>query len=439
MSDPTVLLDLAATISNAALTITRHNLAVSAPAPSFVAESSSNGPVNGNGVAKANDGKSELDQKEALDAAASLIQASTDLQILVSGPENYLKSLSYGYHDITALAVVIEFDLARKVPIESSVSFKELSISSGCPLGQLERVLRLLFLRRIFYEPRPGYVAHTVVSQRMVINPELTAFLGHCTHEAFPAASRLVDALRKYPLSEEPNETGFNIAFNTVDPLFTFLSKHPERFERFNRGMAGLSKSGGRSAQQVVEGFPWDSLGAATVIDVGGGNGHISLALAERYPQLSFVVQDLEAAILSGTESLPSTLKGRVQFEVHDMFQPQKRSGVDVFYLRHILHDWPDHYAVKILQNLVPGMKPDSRVIISDSVIPPPEQLHGLHEKLVRYLDIQMMVLHNARERTEEDFAGLLARADPRLKIKKVWRNGPDAAASTVVEAVLVG
>jgi hypothetical protein len=110
----------------------------------------------------------------------------------------------------------------------------------------------------------------------MVINPELTAFLGHCTHEAFPAASRLVDSLRKYPLSEEPNETGFNIAFNTVDPLFTFLSKHPERFERFNRGMAGLSKSGGRSAQQVVEGFPWDSLGAATVIDV-------------RFPILDFV------------------------------------------------------------------------------------------------------------------------------------------------------
>jgi CRISPR/Cas system type I-B associated protein Csh2 (Cas7 group RAMP superfamily) len=56
-----------------------------------------------------------------------------------------------------------------------------------------------------------------------------------------------------------------------------------------------------------------------------------------------------------------------------------------------------------------------------------------------RYLDIQMMVLHNARERTEEDFADLLARADPRLKIKNVWRKGPDAAASTMVEAVLVG
>jgi hypothetical protein len=52
---------------------------------------------------------------------------------------------------------------------------------------------------------------------------------------------------------------------------------------------------------------------------------------------------------------------------------------------------------------------------------------------------MQMLVLHNARERTEEDFAQLLERADSRLKIKKVWRNGLDAAASTMVEAVLVG
>jgi 6-hydroxytryprostatin B O-methyltransferase len=107
--------------------------------------------------------------------------------------------------------------------------------------------------------------------------------------------------------------------------------------------------------------------------------------LAEAYPELSFVVQDLENAIASGVDALPPALQGRVQFEVHDMFQPQTRQGVDVFYLRHILHDWPDDWAVKILRNLVPALRPDSRVIISDSVIPPPEQLHGLHERFVRY------------------------------------------------------
>jgi hypothetical protein len=174
------------------------------------------------------------------------------------------------------MAVIIEFDLASKVPLGSSISFNELSASSGCPVGRLERVLRLLFVRRIFRESQPGYVGHTSISERLAIDQDLTAFLGHCTHEAFPAASRLVDSIRQYPDTEEPSQAGFNIAFNTTDPLFTFLSKHPDRFDRFNRGMAGLSKSGGRSDQQVVDGFPWDSLGNALVIDVSCHSGSIS-------------------------------------------------------------------------------------------------------------------------------------------------------------------
>ncbi|KAL2859608.1 S-adenosyl-L-methionine-dependent methyltransferase [Aspergillus pseudodeflectus] len=437
MANPTVLLDLASTISNAALAITRHSLDTSTPPPSFIPLRPVNGVANGNGAVQKQP-TSEAAQKETLDAAASLIQAATDLQILVSGPENYLKSLSYGYHDITALAVVIEFNLAQHVPLDSEISFKELSLVSGAPLGRLERILRLLFVRRIFHEPRPGYIAHTTASERLVTNPELTAFLGHCTHEAFPAASRLVDSLRKYPNTEEPSQAGFNVAFGTEDPLFTFLTKNPDRFERFNQGMAGLSKSGGRSVKQVIEGFPWGDLGEATVVDVGGGNGHVSIALAEAYPSLSFIVQDLEGAITSGAASLPASLQDRITFEVHNMFTPQTRQGIDVFYLRHILHDWPDDWAVKILKNLVPALKPTSRIIISDSVIPPPDQLHGLHERFVRYLDLQMMVLHNARERTEGDFAELLRRADERLRIKKVWRGGHDAAAGTIVEAILV-
>jgi hypothetical protein len=95
MANPTILLDLASAISNAALTITRHGLETSAPAPSFTPQRPVNGIANGNGAARKKI-STEAAQKETLDAAASLIQAATDLQILVSGPENYLKSLSYG-------------------------------------------------------------------------------------------------------------------------------------------------------------------------------------------------------------------------------------------------------------------------------------------------------------------------------------------------------
>jgi 6-hydroxytryprostatin B O-methyltransferase len=106
--------------------------------------------------------------------------------------------------------------------------------------------------------------------------------------------------------------------------------------------------------------------------------------LANAYPDLSFVVQDLASPIEQGKASLPLALTDRVRFDEHDIFTEQPVKGADAYYLRHILHDWPDKYAVKIVANLVPALKHGSRILISDSVIPPTGQLHGLDEKLVR-------------------------------------------------------
>ncbi|QIW97762.1 hypothetical protein AMS68_003280 [Peltaster fructicola] len=356
MADTQELTDLAQTISQATQIITKHR--------------------------NAEDGDSSSTE-QMLKATAQLIQATTDMQILVSGPENFLKNMSLAYHEMTAMAVVVEFNLAPLVPLESSITFQELAKQSGAPPGRLERVLRLLFLRKIFYEPTSGSVAHTAISRCLVTNPELTAYLGHCTHEAFPAASRLVDSMRRYSSTEGPSETGFNIAFDTPDPMFSFMAKHPERYDRFNKGMAGFSKHGGRSVQAVVDIYPWDKLNQAVVADVGGGHGHVAIALAKQYPELSFVVQDLSVAVDAGARLLAPELKKRVAYEAHDMFDNQTDKKIGVFFLRHILHDWPDEHAIKILRALIPAMQPGSRVLIMDLVIPPPQQLHGLHEKFI--------------------------------------------------------
>ncbi|KAI9801588.1 MAG: hypothetical protein M1825_003267 [Sarcosagium campestre] len=431
----TPLLDLAQIISNATLVITKAQLQEQAELPSFEHHAATNGR---NGTAKKTAPLPGPSTKEVLDAKANLVQAASDLSTLTLGPATYLKSLSYGYHDITALSVVLEFDIANTVPLDGDISFEELSRLVGFDAGRLERILRLLFVRKIFVESRPGYVAHSAVSAHLAKNKELAAFLGHCTGEAFPAASKLTEAIRQYPHTEEPNQTGFNLALGTPDPLFTFLSKNAARFDRFNLGMAGISQAGGRSAKQVVEGYDWASLGQATVVDVGGGNGHISIALAQAYPALKLVVQDLADAVKGGAEALPAGIAERVEFQAHDMFTVNPVKGAAVYYLRHILHDWPDSHAVLILKALVPVLKDGARVLVSDSVIPPPGGLHGQDEKFVRYLDMQMMVLHNARERTEEDFKNLFERADPRLKYQRVWRKGESVAASTILEAKFV-
>ena len=166
------------------------------------------------------------------------------------------------------MSVVLEFNIANSIPFDGDISFQDLSDIVSFDARKLERILRLLFVRKIFCETRPGFVGHTPVSAYLAKNRKLAAFLGHAAFEAFPAATRLAEAIRKHPYTEEPNETGFNLALATPDPLFTFLSKNPERFDRFNLGQSGISQTGSRSAKQAVVSFDWATLGDGTVVDV---------------------------------------------------------------------------------------------------------------------------------------------------------------------------
>lgn len=166
---------------------------------------------------------------------------------------------------------MLEFNILDAVsaaPTEEGIAFHELAAAVGLLPGRLERIIRLLFLKGIFREPSANRVAHSEVSLYLADNHLLAAFIRHCTHEAFPAAARLIDAFRAHPNDEEPNETGFNVAFETTDPLFSWLIARPKRFANFNAGMEGISQGGGRSSDQVVGGYPWGELGKATIVDV---------------------------------------------------------------------------------------------------------------------------------------------------------------------------
>lgn len=107
------------------------------------------------------------------------------------------------------------------------------------------------------------------------------------------------------------------------------------------------------------------------------------MALAEAYPQLKFVVQDYEHTVQGGKKGLPAHLQSRIDFAAHDFFTPQPVSA-DLFFLRHICHDWAAHNAVKILKNLLPALKPTGRIILCELVIMPPKVMNGSHERQQR-------------------------------------------------------
>ena len=136
-----------------------------------------------------------------------------------------------------------------------------------------------------------------------------------------------------------------------------------------------------------IEGAGDDAAAAATttatVVDVGGSTGALATALADQFPNIeSITVQDLPA--VTAVSTVPERLRGRLRFESHDFFTEQTARGAAVYFLRWVLHDWSDAYALRIIKALVPAMRPGSRVVVNEFCLPEPGELPPYQEKRAR-------------------------------------------------------
>ena len=120
------------------------------------------------------------------------------------------------------------------------------------------------------------------------------------------------------------------------------------------------------------------------VVDVGGSHGDVSIAIAQAYPTLQFVVQDLPETISACSETVSSEVGSRVKFMVHDFFTEQPIKNADVYFFRWIFHNWSDKYCIRILRALIPALKPGSRVVISEYCLPEPNTLPRETERHIR-------------------------------------------------------
>lgn len=143
--------------------------------------------------------------------------------------------------------------------------------------------------------------------------------------------------------------------------------------------------------------------------------------MAQRFPNLNFIVQDQSPALLSlGSSKLPQPYLSRFTFQQHDFFIPQPVTNASAFFIRQCLHNWPDSEAVKILRAFVPALKQcrgDTHLIINESILPGLGQMKRGEERLIRQVDMSMMINVGARQRTEGDFRRLLNEADKSFEV----------------------
>lgn len=196
----------------------------------------------------------------------------------------------------------------------------------------------------------------------------------------------------------------------------------------FSEGMKSkLSASLGSSLSPYLQGFDWGSLGTGTVVDVGGGNGHVEMGLVKKLSGLEFVVQDLPTNA-EPAQALFDQHKAhdRVKFQPHDFFQsqPVQKPAPKAYMLSRVLHDWQDDDCVKILEPLLPAMGTHgTKLLVCERVLPDRDDgVFNYVEKQIRTIDMLMFTLFGGGERSLGEWTALFKRADPRLTVEKVER-----------------
>jgi len=164
--------------------------------------------------------------------------------------------------------------------------------------------------------------------------------------------------------------TPFNLAYRTPLSIWDWL-KEPEnewRSRCINAVMTVDNKLYREST--FIEAFDWNTLGSDDiVVDVGGNLGTVTEILARRFSKPQFVIQDLSNVITGTIEYWQSAFPAavsekRVKFQGHSFFDPQPISGAAVYFMRFILHDWPDAECLQILRNLRKAAAPHSKLIL---------------------------------------------------------------------------
>jgi hypothetical protein len=314
-----------------------------------------------------------------------------------------------------ALKVAAELAIADLLG-DGSLPVAELARRARADEDALHRLLRALATLGVF-EALPG---------RHFRNSALSAALrSDVPGSARPMIRWLGEdaAWRAWGAFEHSVRTG-EAAFDRVlgAPVFEYFARHPATAEIFDEAMTSFAREAGAAVARACDFSRFD-----TLVDVGGGQGALLAAIAERFPRLRCVLLDRVEVLARARSVLADTPHAvRIELRAGDFLQAVP-AGADAYLMMHVVHDWDDERCVRILANCRDAMASGGRILVVEQVIG-----DGAGAALAPLLDLEMLAMTpGGRERTEPEFAALFERAG--LRLASVTATG---AGVSVIEAV---
>ncbi|TVY44620.1 O-methyltransferase [Lachnellula subtilissima] len=366
-----------------------------------------------------------------------------DLAYSIETPDDTMGRIMFLHLQISGVRVGDDLRIFNLIAEHKDpMTLEQLQAASGADIILLGRLLRYLASIGMIKETEQRTFEATNVTTSLA-DPGNQAGIRHYFDHVGPQFQKLPSFLlcNGYQNITDRSNTVFQSAWKTDLPVFEWLSQHPEHFDNLNQHMAA------RRLQMPswMSVFPFEREAKGwhetdpLFVDIGGGIGHQCAELKAIYPSIKgrVILQDLphsieQALSTPGVENmaqdffLPQPIRGIPPILPYYYCFTYQSPGAKIYYMRGILHDFPDEKCRLILHNVISAMGEASMILIDDMVLP---ESHANWQ--ATQVDITMMCALASMERTEAQWRTLLATVG--LKIADIMVYTPGCHESVIL------
>jgi len=299
-----------------------------------------------------------------------------------------------------AIGVACELGIPDRIGAQA-VDCATLAADIGVPPPALRRYLRALVSLGIVNERDDGAFALAPDGALLTTRADgsLHAWAIVSARRGWSAWTHLAAGIR----------AGSNVRDRADLEAYAAFDRDPPSATLFNRAMGDLTRPVARALREKVR-FSGDE----SVVDVGGGAGHLVMPLLAAYASMRATLFDLpHARVLAEQVIAAEGLADRCRFDGGSFFDGVP-GGADVYLLKSVLHNWNDADALRILARCREATREGSRLLVLERILAPRPACTPLDQENARS-DLQMLLACDGRERDEREFHALLDSAGFRL------------------------
>ena len=321
-----------------------------------------------------------------------------------------------GYIVSACLNVVLKLRIPDLIG-DGVVDVQTLARQAGANEDYLYRVLRVLEANQLVIRTKARAFELTAAGQLLRRN---------VPNSLAPALEWIADPLHLTLYSElqhsvQTGETTFDALYGK--PFFDWSSQ-PENADEaavFNNAMTSIS-------QMCIPAFldAYDFGSFRSIVDVGGGHGAVLRAILKEHPGVHGTLAEMPSLLTAANGAIAQDgLADRCQAVSCNFFESVPAGG-DLYFMKHIIHDWADEQALRLLKNIREVIPAGGTLLLAEAVLDDSPAPH-----FGKLIDIEMIAFVGGKERTAAEFQELLATAGFTLR-----RIVPTKSPLSLVEAV---